>query len=225
MNAFQKILAQHKASRLRDERGNMLVLLATTLPLLFALLAFGVDATAVIAQKMTQENALNAAREARMAPTITLAAKNSNDPGALIARTLVATLRKEGYDGTIEVWFYEVGQIEGKLSKTKRVYAFELVVLDVCEPAFSRVFGVKEIPLASSLVTSSAPYAEFEVWRPTAARSGVFRLEAGMTPSRLSFTSTRLAHMPEGIRAEIALGIEDITQQNTKGHNHHEKHP
>ncbi|MEF9841323.1 MAG: hypothetical protein RR955_02780 [Raoultibacter sp.] len=207
---------RHPPSPLR-EAGNLLVFLMMILTMLCALLAFGVDAAAVISQKMTQENALNSVRELRMSPIITLEAKNSNDPGGLIARTFAKSLRQQGYAGTIEVWFHEVDRAEGKLPINVRVYAYEVVVSDLCDPAFSRTFGVREIPVTSCLVTSSAPYAEFEAWRPPIVRSGVFRLEAQKSPAHLSFTTASLAHMPSGIRTELATRIDNANQHDTKG--------
>ncbi|MEG0071909.1 MAG: hypothetical protein RR362_00275 [Raoultibacter sp.] len=200
----------------KRERGNVLVALAVTMSMLFALLAFGVDAVMVIAQKMQQENALNLTRETIMSPTITLEAKNSEDPGALISRTLAQALRKQGYSGAVEVWFHEVGRSEGELPENKRIYAYELAVKDLCEPAFSRIFGIKEIPVASSLVTSSMPYAEFRAWRPRAARSGMFRLEANKPADHIVFTTVSLSGMPEDLRKEVATCIDDINKPPTK---------
>ncbi|MEG0217315.1 MAG: hypothetical protein RR572_07810 [Raoultibacter sp.] len=200
--------ARQPAHPLR-EGGNILVLLAVTLSTLFALLAFGVDASAVIAQKMQQENALNLARETIMAPTITLEAKNAEDPGALIARTLVRTLRDKNYAGTIELWFYEAGRPEVYLPDNRRIFAYELAVSDTCEPAFSRIFGIREIPVASCLVTSSSPYAEYKTWRPNVVRSGVFRLEAGRPAAYITFATASLASMPQDIQKEIASCIDD----------------
>ena len=203
-------------SPLRED-GNLLVFLMMILTMLCALLAFGVDAAAVISQKTTQENALNSVRELRMSPTITLEAKNSNDPGGLIARTFAKSLRQQGYAGSIEIWFHEVDRTEGNLPITQRIYAYEVVVRDLCKPAFSRTFGIREIPVTSCLVTSSAPYAEFKAWRPPIVRSGVFQLEAQKSAAHLSFTTTSLSHMPLGIRTELATRIDNVTRHDTKG--------
>ena len=50
------------------EQGGVLLITAVFLPLLFAILAFGVDAVQAVEAKAAQESALQAAEELRMAP-------------------------------------------------------------------------------------------------------------------------------------------------------------
>lgn len=193
----------------RREKGGVLLLTAVFLPLLFAVLAFGVDAVQAIEAKAAQEGALQAAEELRMAPAVTLRAKNSEDPGALIARTVMGTLREEGYEDSVTVWFYEAGPADGLRDETRRLYAFEAVVEDRVPTAFARMFGVSEMPVTSSFAASSQPYSEFQTWRPSTVRNGVFRIEAGEAPERMSFSAASLRDMPTALQEEIGAGLEN----------------
>ena len=190
------------------KRGGVLLLTAAFLPLLFAILAFGVDAVQAIEAKASQESALQAAQELRMAPAITVRAKNSEDPGGLIARSIMSTLRDEGYEGSVAVWFYEAGPADGLRDTTRRLYAFETVVEDRVPTSFARLFGMSEMPVASSFAASSQPYSEFQTWRPDSVRNGVFRIEAREVPERMSFTAASLDSMPAALRAEIGASLE-----------------
>lgn len=192
----------------RHEKGNVLLLTAALLPLAFAILAFGVDAVQAVEEKAAQESALQAAQELRMAPVVTLRAKNSEDPGALIARTAMRTLREEGFEGSIAVWFYEAGRTDGLRDETRRLYAFEVAVEDRVPTAFARLFGVREITVASSFAASSQPYSEFRTWRPETVRNGVFCIEAGEEPERMSFSAASLRDMPAALREEIGASLE-----------------
>lgn len=187
----------------RKEEGSVLLLTALSLPLLFAILAFGTDAVLAIEAKASQESALQTVQELRMAPAITLKAKNATDPGAVIAECVMTALRDEGYRGEIEVWFYEAGKADGLDDVRKRLYAFEVAVEDRIPTAFARMFGIESMPVASSFVSASHPYAEHAVWKPTTPRCGVFRTEAGKPASSRSFSAASLEVMPVGIREQI----------------------
>lgn len=191
----------------RREQGNVLLLTVLSMPLLFALLAFGADAALAIEAKASQESALQTVQELRMAPAITLKAKNANDPGASIAQCVMDALRDEGYEGGVAVWFYEAGLADGLTDESRRVYAFEVEVSDRVPTAFARLFGVNAVDVSSSFSTVSQPYAEFAVWRPAVSRRGVYRIEAGESPAGKSFAAASLADMPSGIREQIEGGL------------------
>lgn len=191
----------------RNGQGNVLLLTALSMPLLFALLAFGADAVLAIEAKAAQESALQTVQELRMAPAITLRAKNANDPGAVIAQYLMGALRNEGYEGAVAVWFYEAGPADGLADESRRVYAYEVEAADRVPTAFARLFGADAIDVSSSFSTASQPYAEFAVWRPAATRCGVYRIEAGESPTGKTFSAASLADMPEGIRGQIGEAL------------------
>lgn len=184
------------------ERGETLVLCIAIVLVLFAVLAIGFDLPHAIAAKTEQESALNLAREAEMAPAIGIVAKNSDDPGALVAAELVRSLRAGGYTGRIEVWFHEVAASE--LPANRRVFGYELVLREDLDPVFARVLGAADAHVASSLVSLSMPYAETATWRPTSARTGVYVAQDG--GESVAFATKTYNDLPSALRRELAQG-------------------
>ena len=186
------------------EEGSTLVLYAVILSALFVCLVLGFGAAGAMTIRTSQESALSAVREVEMAPAVSLAVKNSDDPGMAIARRMGDELREAGFADAIEVWFYEVPARE--LTPERRVYAYEVVLTTPYDVPFGGVVGMDRVDVTSSAVASAMPYAEFEAWRPAAPRNGVFRASAGS--SALAYESKALSAMPEGIRGEIAADLD-----------------
>ena len=65
------------------------------------------ELSAALDQQNAQTNDCSAARDATMASQNLLVAKNSDDPGLAIATAAVKSLRANGFNGEVEVWFYE----------------------------------------------------------------------------------------------------------------------
>ncbi len=191
-----------------NERGETLVLCIAIVLALFAFLAIGFDLPRAIAAKIEQESALDLAREAEMAPAIGIVAKNSDDPGALVASELVRSLRSSGYGDRIEVWFHEVPASE--LPKNRRVFGYEVILTSDLDPVFARVFGATNARVASSRVSLSMPYSEMETWRPTSARTGVYVAQDGS--ESITFATKPYADLPSALRQELAQGTDHANQ-------------
>lgn len=188
------------------EEGSTLVLYAVLLSALFVCLVLGYGVAGAMTIRTNQESALSAVREIEMAPAMALAAKNSDDPGTAIARKMVAGLRDAGFSDAIDVWFYEVPARE--LTPERRLYAYEVVLTTPYDVPFGGAVGIRQVNVASSVVSSAMPYSEFEAWRPSMPRNGVFRAAAGS--SAITYESKVLSAMPEGIRGEIASDLETL---------------
>lgn len=186
------------------ERGETLILCIAIVIVLFAFLAVGFDLPRAIAAKTEQESALNLARGAEMTPAIGVIAKNSDDPGALVAAELVRSLRAGGYEDRIEVWFHEVPASE--LPANRRVFGYEVVLRSDLDPVFARVLGATDMHVASSLVSLSMPYAETATWRPTNARTGVYAAQSGS--ASITFQTKTYGDLPSALRRELAQGTE-----------------
>lgn len=186
------------------ERGETLILCIAIVLVLLAFLAIGFDLPRAIAAKTEQESAMNLAREAEMAPAIGIVAKNSDDPGALVAAELVRSLRAGGYEDRIEVWFHEVPT--GDLPENRRVFGYEVILISDLDPVFARVLGVTDMHVASSLVSLSMPYAETATWRPTNARTGVYAAQSGS--ESVTFQTKTYSDLPSALRRELAQGTE-----------------
>lgn len=186
------------------ERGETLILCIAIAVVLLAFLAVGFDLPRAIAAKTEQESALNLAREAEVAPAIGVVAKNSDDPGALIAAELVRSLRAGGYEDRIEVWFHEVAA--NNLPANRRVFGYELVLRTDLDPVFAQALGATDAHVASSLVSLSMPYAETATWRPSSARTGMYAAQGGST--NIAFATKSYGELPSALRRELAQGIE-----------------
>lgn len=189
-----------KASNPARERGETLIFCIALSLVFLAVLAIGFDLPRAIMAKTEQESALNLARQAELSPAIGIVAKNSDDPGALIAAELVRSMRAGGYTGQVEVWFHEVSASE--LPSNKRVFGYEVILTCDLDPVFARVLGATNAHVASSLVSLSMPYAETVAWRPASARTGVYSAQADS--SNLDFASKTIGDMPSALRRELA---------------------
>lgn len=189
----------------RRERGDLNLTFLMLFFLVLGFLAFAVDASQFLTKKTLLENTLNLAREERMAPSVTLVAKNSQEPDAVIARSVAGTLRDANYQGDIDVYFYEVPEAQLPPSKrdTERVYAYQVVLTEQVKTVFASIFGVYDIPLKSTVVAVSNPYSEYKVWRPAFSRSTKWHLAANAPPASLGFQTVSLASMPEELRDAI----------------------
>lgn len=187
-----------------NERGETLILCIAIALVLLAFLAIGFDLPRAIAAKTEQESALDLAREAEMTPAIGVIAKNSDDPGALVAAELVRSLRAGGYEDRIEVWFHEVPARE--LPANRRVFGYQVVLRTDLDPVFARVLGATDAHVASSLVSLSMPYAETATWRPSSARTGVYAARGG--GASIAFATKSYSELPSALRRELAQGIE-----------------
>lgn len=194
-----------RASNPTKERGETLILCIALAVVFLAFLAVGFDLPRAIAAKTEQESALGLAREAETAPAIGIVAKNSDDPGALIAAELVRSLRAGGFTDRIEVWFAEVPASE--LPASRRVFGYQLILESDLDPVFARAVGASNVHVASSLVSLSMPYAETSVWRPAAVRTGVYTVQAAS--ASIAFSSKSPNDLPSALRSELAQGTRE----------------
>ena len=94
-------------TRVRSESGAINILNVIIMLVLLIALGFAFELSAALDQQNAQTNDCSAARDATMASQNLLVAKNSDDPGLAIATAAVKSLRANGFNGEVEVWFYE----------------------------------------------------------------------------------------------------------------------
>ena len=146
------------------ERGTIAPLVVMSALLLMAVLAWAIDQGIACAVKVRQENALDAARDACMAPSFALVAKNDDDPGRAVACRFMQVLREEGVEGSVSVWFYEAPRED--LPPSRRVWGIGVQVQGASPTIFARGFGIASLPVASTLVVVAEPFADEATWRP-----------------------------------------------------------
>ena len=190
------------------ERGDLQLMFLMLFFIVLCFFAFAVDASQLLAKKTLLENTLNLAREECMAPSVTLVAKNAQEPDAVIARSVSNTLREANYQGDIDVYFYEVppAQLPPAKRETERVYAYQVVLTDHVDTIVAKIFGVSDMPVTCTIAAASNPYSEFKVWRPDFARSTKWHLPASAPPSALGSQSVSLASMPQALKDIISTG-------------------
>ena len=94
-------------TRVRSESGAISILNVIIMLVLLIALGFAFELSAALDQQNAQTNDCSAARDATMASQNLLVAKNSDDPGLAIATAAVKSLRANGFNGEVEVWFYD----------------------------------------------------------------------------------------------------------------------
>lgn len=187
---------------MRDETGTVLFAFFMSLPMLFAFLAFGIDAVRILDVKSIQGDALQTAANVQKSPTTALLAKNSEDPGRQIAEATVNSLRDIGYEGRIDIWFCEQDARTSARNAKSRLLLFQTDVADNVETSFGSLFGAQEALVESSEPGYLVPYSEFEAWKPAHVRNGRFRCEEGAPASQIEFTSFQVSEMPEEMTSQ-----------------------
>ena len=95
-------------TRRRDESGQVVAAFAAVVTALLMLTALVVDLSPALVARLQQQESLSQAAQSCAAPASSLIVKNSEDPGGEIARQVASSMRESGFDGQVEVWFYEV---------------------------------------------------------------------------------------------------------------------
>lgn len=154
------------------QRGNIVPLVVSSVFVMVGVLAFSVDGAIAYAAKVKQENALDGSRNSCMSCAHALVLKNSDHPGRDIARTVGWSLRDEGFEGGIVVWFYEVR--EGELPASRRLWVIGVQIEEESPTVFARSLGIESIPVASNEVMVAEPFSDTRAWRPEDSGSGKY---------------------------------------------------
>ncbi len=180
--------------------------IAAAMLLLIAFCAV-IDPACALFCKTQQENALATAKEACMQPAFALAQKNSETPGRDAAENIVASLRESGFDGKVEVHYYEApAELTGP---AKRLFAVGVQVSEDYETIVSRGVGIETLPVASHTVFSAVPYSEERAWRPERTYSGTYT-QAAPNASLAWTEKTGIEDFPDEMAAEAASQLEKI---------------
>lgn len=168
-----------------DERGNMLPFAVMSSLVLFAVLAFAIDQGIVYAAKVEQENALDSARAACMDASFALVAKNEDDPGRSVALEAARSVRVEGFEGRLDVWFYEAPASE--TIESERLWVVGMQLQEDVPTVFARGYGIDALPVASWRILTAVPYAEGAVWRPDHPGNGRYSFAPGISEAGVAF--------------------------------------
>lgn len=195
----------------RDEGGAIAVMTVFMCLVLTAGLAFAGDAAASNAERAALVNDLSAARDATMSADVLLVAKNSDDPGRVIADAAVSQLRANGVSGQVEVWFWEAAA--SQLPTGKRSWAWGVQGSVEGAAGYAAIFGGTGSEISAFITAHAVPYTAGEAWRPSSERMGKWSYAAGAGAGEGSFErAAALGEVPQEIQDELADAVREAQQ-------------
>ncbi|MEG0375992.1 MAG: hypothetical protein RR672_10185, partial [Raoultibacter sp.] len=110
--------------------------------------------------------------------------KFSDNPGRDVSQLMVDTIRKNGYQGGIEIYFYELPKSSLPSSAspdTDRYYGTAIRLTRTYDAGFAKNFGASTWPVSSTLASVSHAYSDGKIWRPTGNSNGRYTSTSGNT--------------------------------------------
>lgn len=191
-------------ARRRDESGQVVAAFAAVVTALLMLTALVVDLSPALVARLQQQESLSQAAQSCAAPASSLIVKNSEDPGGEIARQVASSMRESGFDGKVEVWFYEVPEgANAKVDQANRAFAWLARASTEVDTQLGALAGRSQFEVASGITGSASPYAKEKVWRPATARNGKWTLEAGQGAGSMRYEGMRLENMPDQLKDQL----------------------
>ena len=191
-------------ARRRDESGQVVAAFAAVVTALLMLTALVVDLSPALVARLQQQESLSQAAQSCAAPASSLIVKNSEDPGGEIARQIASSMRESGFDGKVEVWFYEVPEgANAKVDQANRAFAWLVRASTEVDTQLGALAGRPQFEVASGITGSASPYAKEKVWRPASSRNGKWTLEAGQDAGSMRYEGMRLENMPDQLKDQL----------------------
>lgn len=187
----------------KSEEGSISPLTMAIVAAMLVLSGITVDLAIAGAQQQIQSNDLAAAHDDMMSAPVALQLKNSDNPGLFCARTVAGSLRENGYDGKVTVWYYEAAS--SQVPASKRAMAWAVQTETAMPSLFLRFSGFDELPVGSFTVGSMMPYSLEDTWRPANRGNGVYELDAGQDPSAIRYTEAETT-------AEVPIDLAEALQ-------------
>lgn len=172
--------------RPRSEEGSTTPIAVVMIVAMLVFSGLFIDVAFAGVQQQIQTNDLASCRDELMSTPVSLEMKNSDNPGLFIAETAAASLRENGFDGAITVWFFEASADD--VPSSRRAMAWAIQTEDSMPSLFIRTAGVAEMPISSNIVGSAMPYSLGDTWRPASSGNGVYTLAAGAEVTDLVYT-------------------------------------
>ena len=191
------------------QRGSVSVLSLMLMLMLLLGLAFAADLAGALAMRSSQANLAGIARDSTISGAFLMEAKNADEPGAAVARKAAESLRENGWDGEIEVWFAEAPSSE--LPASKRAWAWGVRISEESPAWFASVFSAMDgVQVADGACARAVPYTAGQAWRPAgAAVQRKYHFAAGTSTSPDAVSDVALADMPQGVRGQMAAALDE----------------
>lgn len=148
-------------------QGNILIFFAMALTVILAFVALAIDVGGAYRLSTYQQETLELSKEACQASLNYL--KFSNNPETDTGYRIVQTMKNNGYEGDVEVYYFE--QPQSVTGVTERHCVVGVNVTKDHKTGFAAVVGIDKLPVSNSIVWTSKPYSSTQVWRPTGSHS------------------------------------------------------
>lgn len=192
----------------RSEEGSISPLTMAIVAAMLVIAGITMDWAIAGAQQQVQANDLAAAKDDMMSAPVALELKNSEDPGLFCAQTVADSLRRNGYDGKLTVWYYEAAASE--VPTSRRAMAWAVQTETAMPSLFLRFSGLGELPIGSFAVGSMMPYSLGDTWRPASTGNGAYELDAGEDSSALRYTEAETtAEVPAALAEALQARIDE----------------
>jgi len=191
----------------RGESGQTTALFACALSAILICLAFAVDlGLANFDRTRTSDQVQQSLSEATL-PATSLLVKNSATPGEEMTRALAESLRREGFTGSIEAYYYEPDITATR--KDVRVYVFGINVECETKALFGRLLGTDGVPTRVLSWAHAIPYSSYETYKPATPANGVLRVGAGDDVSAGAWTpvTDMSEYMMPGVSVEVERAV------------------
>jgi hypothetical protein len=128
---------------LKEERGNIMVLFAGSLIVIIAFIGLSLDIGLLSLERNSLQNLSMVIREDRFTNQDKI--RYAKNPGQVSYEIICETLEKNGFDGTVKVYFYEEPP-----KSNNRVYHIRTVLSKEFSWNFARVVGMTTTPISVS---------------------------------------------------------------------------
>lgn len=178
--------------RVLNEKGSVIPLAICMMVVLFAVVAIGVDFALDYAMSTNQNSDLQIAAEEAQSTASSFVLGNAEEPGKKLAKQVMTSIRRQGYQGKITVDYWEAPQgwtSGGKaLPDDARLMVFGVSIDGEYPTMFARVVGIETFSVTASDVFSIAPVSQGEAWRPSSYACGTYTLDDGGDPAEASLS-------------------------------------
>lgn len=200
------------------EDGNVTILTLMLMMSLAAVLVIALEFACVYAQKLVLDNYLNIAREETFSAGFDMQLKSAEDPVRLINEKVVGSLRDNGYDGAIEIAFYEAtrAQIEQANpmiddAENVRVLAWQANIALEHQNVVAPAAWLSEILLASTTTASMCPYSLHKTYRPQGVDGQLWQCSTAAETRKTTIQNSD-GQIPAALEATLSNALKKPTE-------------
>lgn len=205
--------AEKASAVFERERGSVIPLYVIAVPIIMVVLSMGIDLATIYAYGIYQDSNIRTAYADVSEMGKTLELKNSDTPGHYLARSVFISLRSQGFDGDIDVSFYEVPS-KDMPTQAKRLIVYEIGTSQEYGLAFGKAIGMESVAVKADSAYAVIPYAPIVTWRPASVDNGIYRLAAGKGVSEMTYTaSAGLSSFSDEMKEKVGKMLEGLKEE------------